>query len=129
MNVPALAVSIALGIGCGYATLGVLSIIGTTTLGYRLWWLEVLTAVTVGVLTFWVFSRISSAQTKAPRANSDQRAIWRLAYRKGFELTLEQVVRDTMLEEGTALNALRQLEQNGQAEFLGENRWRLIAKG
>jgi protein-S-isoprenylcysteine O-methyltransferase Ste14 len=129
MNIPALAVSIALGIGCGYATLGILSIIGTTALGYRLWWLEVLMAVVVGVLTLWAFSKIANRQTQTPRANSDQRAIWRLAYRKGFELSLEQVVRDTMLNEGTALNALRQLEQNGQAEFLGENRWRLITKG
>jgi hypothetical protein len=128
MNIPALAVSVALGIGCGYATLGVLSIIGTNVLGYRLWWLEVLIGVTVAVLTMRVFSSIFNRQTQAPRANSDERAIWRLAYRKGFELTLEQIVSDTMLEEGTALRALRELERDGQAEFLGENRWRLVMK-
>ncbi len=126
MNIPALAVSIGLGIGFGYATLGVLSIIGTNLLGYRLWWLEVLIGVIVAVLVVRGFSKISSNQTLAPRAQSDQRAIWRLAYRKGSELSLDQIVRDTMLNEGTALTALRHLEQRGEAEFLGENRWRLI---
>jgi hypothetical protein len=128
MKLPALAVSAAFGIGFGYATLGVLSIIGTNVLGYQLWWLEVLIAVIAGLITFRIFRGIVERQSQAPRADSDRRAIWRLSYRKGAELTLEQIVRETMLEEGTALRALRELERDGQAECLGENRWRLVMK-
>ena len=59
-RIPAISVSVALGIGFGYACLGVLSIIGSrvlgmTTFGYRLWWLEVLIALLAGFGAFALF--------------------------------------------------------------------------
>jgi hypothetical protein len=120
-------VSVTLGIGFGYATLGVLSIIGTVALGYRLWWLEVLMAVVFGTLTFLLFKRVFDRQSARPIANRGERAIWRLAYRRGLELSLEQIVSETLLDEGAALAALRDLEGKGQAVALPENRWRLVA--
>jgi hypothetical protein len=51
-----------------------------------------------------------------------------LAYRRGFELSLEQIVAETMLDEGAALSALRELEGKGQAQALEGNRWRLVVR-
>lgn len=128
MNLPAFIVSLTLGIGFGYATLGVLSIIGTATLGYRLWWLEVVMALLFGALTFVLFQRIFERQSKRPITNRGERAIWRLAYRRGMEVTLEQIVAETLLDEGSALAALRELEGKGQAVALEGNRWRLLTR-
>ncbi len=126
-RLPALAVSAALGVGCGYACLGVLSIVGTNVLGYRLWWLEVLVALAAGVGTYAAFTGTERRQAARPRGDRGTRAIWRLAFRKGFELSLEQIVAETLLDEGSALATLRELEASGQAQALPEgNRWRLI---
>jgi hypothetical protein len=126
MNIPALAISVCIGIGFGYATLGVLSIIGTNVLGFRLWWLEVLMALSFGTLAFGVFNRAFSRQSERPIPNRGERAIWRLAFRRGMELSFEQIVAETMLDEGAALQALRELEAKGQAQALEGNRWRLV---
>jgi hypothetical protein len=128
MNVPALAISVCIGIGFGYATLGVLSIVGTNTLGYRLWWLEVVMALIFGAVAFRLFHRAFSRQSDRPITNRGERAIWRLAYRRGFELSLEQIVAETLLDEGSALAALRELEAKGQATALEGNRWRLVLR-
>jgi hypothetical protein len=128
VNLPALVIAICIGIGFGYATLGVLSIIGTGILGYRLWWLEMLMALVFGSLSFVLFHRVFSRQSQRPVVNRGERAIWRLAYRRGFELSLEQIVNETLLDEGAALNALRELEANGQAVALEGNRWRLVTR-
>lgn len=131
MNTPALIVALALGIGFGYATLGVLSIIGskllgTTTFGYRLWWLEVLVALAAGIGAFALFARIQTRQSNSPRADRGERAILRLAYRNGFELTLEQITSGTLLDQSAALEVLKQLEARGSATDLGGGRWRLV---
>ena len=130
-RIPAIAVSVALGIGFGYATLGILSIIGSrllgmTTFGYRLWWLEVLVAVAAGFGAFLLFRRIETRQTDSPRIDRGERAILRLAYRNGFELTLEQITSATLLDQSAALEVLRQLEARGSAMDLGGGRWRLV---
>lgn len=130
-RIPAIAVSIALGIGFGYASLGVLSIIGSrvlgiTTFGYRLWWLEVLVAIAAGFGAFSLFTRIETRQSSSPRLDRGERAIVRLAYRNGFELTLEQITNDTLLDHSAALEVLRQLEARGSAADLGGGRWRLV---
>jgi hypothetical protein len=126
-RLPALAVAVALGVGCGYACLGVLSMVGTNVLGFRLWWLEVLVALAAGVGTYAAFSGAERRQGSQPRGDRGTRAVWRLAFRKGFELSLEQIVAETLLDEGAALAALRELEASGQAQALPEtNRWRLI---
>lgn len=127
MNFAWLTLSSAVGIGFGYATLGVLSMLGTNRLGWALWWLEPLVAVLVGLGCFAICQRIATKQHQAPIANRGERAIWRLAYRRGWDLTLEQIVAETMLEEGAALSALRQLEAKGQAVLTAPNRWQLKA--
>jgi hypothetical protein len=127
LKLPAIAVSLVLGIGFGYATLGVLSIIGSANLGFRLWWLEWLVGGAAGVGTYLIFSRLETRQTSQPRDDRGERAILRLAYRKGTELSLEEITRETLLDEGAALNALRELEGKGQAVALPGNRWRLGA--
>lgn len=127
MKWPALAVSGVMGIGFGYATLGVLSIIGSANLGYRLWWLEWLVGGAAGVGTYVIFSKLEARQTSQPRDDRGERAILRLAYRSGMELSLEEITRETLLDEGAALSALRELERKGQAVALPGNRWRLVA--
>ena len=130
-RIPAIAVSVALGIGFGYACLGVLSIIGSrvlgmTTFGYRLWWLEVLIALLAGFGAFALFRRIETRQTASPRIDRGERAILRLAYRSGAELTVEQITSGTLLDQSAALAVLRQLEARGAATDLGGGRWRLV---
>ncbi len=131
MKLPAFAVAVALGIGFGYATLGIVSIIGSkllgmTTFGYRLWWLEVLVAVAAGFGAFALFRRIETRQSSSPRLDRGERAILRLAYRNGYELTLEQITNGTLLDQSAALEVLRQLEARGSAMDLGGGRWRLV---
>ena len=130
-RIPAIAVSIALGIGFGYACLGVLSIIGSkllgmTTFGYRLWWLELLVAVAAGFGAYALFTRIETRQSDTPRSDRGERAILRLAYRNGYELTVEQITSGTLLDQSAALEVLRQLEARGSAADLGGGRWRLV---
>ena len=131
MKWPAIAVSVALGIGFGYATLGVLSIIGSrvlgmTTFGFRLWWLEVLVALLAGFAAFALFTRIESRQASSPRLDRGERAVLRLAYRSGMELSLEQITNGTLLDQSAALEVLKQLEARGAATDLGGGRWRLV---
>jgi hypothetical protein len=77
------------------------------------------------LVTVW-FSRLQSKQSSTPRADRGERAIWRLSYRRGRELSLEQIVSGTLLDEVAALSALRSLEAQGQAEQLEDGRWRLL---
>ncbi len=125
MNLAWLFLSGAVGIGFGYATLGVLSIIGTNKLGFALWWLEPLIAVAVGLICFWLCTKVATRQTNSPILSRGERAIWRLAYRRGWELSLEEILQNTMLEQSAALAALQKLEATGQAVQLEPNRWKL----
>jgi hypothetical protein len=122
MNLAWIALSTAVGIGFGYATLGTLSLF---KLGWQLWWLEPLIAVAVGIGCFVLCHKIATGQNKTPIANRGERAIWRLAYRQGWELSLEQILAETMLEENAALTALHELENKGQAVLTAPNTWRL----
>ena len=124
MNTAWIILSSAVGIGFGYATFGVLSLL---RLGWQLWWLEPLTALVVGVFCFMLCQNIAARQNQAPITNRGERAIWRLAYRKGWELSLEQILTETMLSERAARAALGQLELNGQAVQTTTNTWRLLA--
>jgi hypothetical protein len=122
------ALSTAVGLGFGYATLGVLSIIGTKQLGWQLWWLEPVVALGVGLFCFMLCGQVAQAQLNTPNTNRGERAIWRLVYRKRTcEVSLEQIITETMLEEGAALNALRELETKGLAVMTAPNLWLLKA--
>jgi hypothetical protein len=123
---PWVLVSTAVGIGFGYATYGVLSLF-KLGLGFALWWLEPLVAVGVGVACFWWCGQIANRQTVTPVLSRGERAIWRLSYRRGRELTLAQIVSETLLEENAALEALRSLEAQGQAVQVADGVWRLNA--
>jgi hypothetical protein len=124
MNAAWIALSSAVGIGFGYATFGVLSLLG---LGWQLWWLEPSMAIIVGISCFMLCQNIASKQNQAPITNRGERAIWRLAYRKGWELSLEQILAETMLSESAAIAALQKLEHQGQAIMTKANTWRLQA--
>ena len=124
MNTAWIILSSAVGIGFGYATFGVLSLL---RLGWQLWWLEPLTALAMGIFCFILCQNIATRQNQAPITNRGERAIWRLAYRKGWELSLEQILTETMLSESAARAALNQLEQSGQAVQTTTNSWRLLA--
>jgi hypothetical protein len=122
MNLVWMALSIAVGIGFGYATLGTLSLF---KLGWQLWWLEPLIAVAVGIGCFMLCHKIANLQRQTPITNRGERVIWRLAYRQGWELSLDQILAETMLEENAALAALHELEHKGQAVLTAPNIWKL----
>ncbi len=115
--------STAVGIGFGYATLGVLSLLGTTQLGWQLWWLEPSVGLGAGLVCFAICQKAAGQPSQAH--NRGERAIWRLAYRRGWELSLEQILAETMLEESAARSTLQNLEQKGQAVLTAPNKWRL----
>jgi hypothetical protein len=124
MNAAWIFLSATVGIGFGYATFGTLSLIG---LGWQLWWLEPMVALIVGITCFTICQNIALRQNQSPVTNRGERAIWRLAYRKGWEVSLEQILSETMLSESAAIAALHQLELNGQAVQIASNTWRLQA--
>jgi hypothetical protein len=123
-ELPWVLVSAALGIGFGYATYGVLSLF-KLGLGFVFWWLEPVVALLVGVACFLWCRQIASRQTNSPVLSRGERAIWRLAYRRGQDLSLTQITEETLLEESAALTALRSLEAQGQALQIGANQWRI----
>jgi hypothetical protein len=123
---PWMMVSAAVGIGFGYATYGVLSLF-KLGLGVVFWWLEPAVAVVAGIGCFWICGQIANRQSSTPVLSRGERAIWRLSYRRGRELTLAQIVSETLLENKAALEALRSLEAQGQAVQVRENVW--VLKG
>ncbi|MFN3265643.1 MAG: hypothetical protein ACK41E_02280 [Deinococcales bacterium] len=116
--------SAVIGIGFGYATYGLLSLF-KLGLGFLFWWLEPVVAISVGVFCFGLCEKIAT-RSQAPLLERGERAIWRLAYRRGWELSLGQIVAETLLEESAALRALGALEQKGQAIQIAPDRWRLV---
>jgi hypothetical protein len=118
--------AVCVGIGFGYATLGLVSLVSSTVWGARLWWLEVTVALIASMLVARSFLGVQNRQTGEPRVDRGERAIWRLSYRRGQVLSLEQIVQETLLDEGSALAALRSLEAQGQARLEDDGRWRLL---
>ncbi len=128
MNFPpqAIALGVLVGLGFGYATFGLITVLSNVIVGQRLWWLEWGFGLVVAALVSVQFSRIQSQQANAPRADRGERVIWRLSYRRGRTLSLDQITAETMLDETAALAALRNLESQGQAEALEDGRWHLL---
>ena len=119
-------IAVCVAVGFGYAAFGVVTALTNILVGARLWVLE----VGVGVLAAWAtlvwMQRLQTRQTSSPRLDRGERAIWRLSYRRGNLLALEEIVRETLLDEGAALAALRSLEAQGQARLEDDGRWRLL---
>jgi hypothetical protein len=122
----AIVLGVLVGLGFGYAAFGLVTVISNVIVGQQLWWLEWGFALMVAALVTVLFSRIQARQLATPRTDRGERAIWRLSYRRGRTLSLEQIVSETLLNEAAALSALRSLEIQGQAERLEDGRWRLL---
>jgi hypothetical protein len=123
---PALALSVLFAVGCFYAAFGTISVLAGVKVGYQLWWLEFLIAVFCVWIGLQMFSRVERRQNINPRADRGERAIWRLAYRKGWKLSFEDILQGTMLDEASALNALRSLEAKQQARLEPDGTWTLL---
>jgi hypothetical protein len=122
----AVVLGLLVGLGFGYAAFGLVTVITNVIVGQQLWWLEWGFALTVAALVMAWFSKLQSRQSSTPRADRGERAIWRLSYRRGRTLGLEQIVNETLLDEAAALSALRSLESQGQAKRLEDGRWTLL---
>ncbi len=122
----AIVLGLLVGLGFGYAAFGLVTVITNVIVGQQLWWLEWGFALIAAALVAVWFSRLQSRQLVAPRMDRGERAIWRLSYRRGRELSLEQITSGTLLDEVAALSALQSLEAQGQAERLEDGRWRLL---
>ncbi len=127
-RIPAIAVAVLFAVGCFYAVFGTISVLAGAKVGYQLWWLELLIAAGFVWLGLQVFARVENRQNTNPRADRGERAIWRLAYRKGWKLSLEDVIQGTMLDENSALIALRSLEAKQQAKLELDGTWTLLEK-
>jgi hypothetical protein len=125
-KLPALALSVLFAVGCFYAAFGTISVLAGVKVGYQLWWLELLIAIFCVWLGLQVFARLERRENVNPRADRGERAIWRLAYRKGWKLSLEEIVESTMLDNVSALNALRSLEAKQQAKLESDGTWTLL---
>lgn len=124
-RIPAFALAILFAVGCYYATFGVISILAGVVIGYKLWWLELVIACFCVWLGLQTFARVENRQQASPRSDRGERAIWRLAYRKGWKLSLEQITQGTMLDEASALQALKSLEEKQQATLEPDGTWTL----
>jgi hypothetical protein len=125
-RLPAIALSVLFAVGCFYAAFGTISVLAGATVGYRLWWLELLIAATCVWLGLQAFARVENRQQRHPRADRGERAVWRLAYRKGWKLSLADILEGTMLDEQAALNALKSLEAKQHAKLESDGTWTLL---
>ncbi len=127
-RLPALALAVLFAVGCFYAVFGTISLLFGVKVGYQLWWLELVIAAVCVWLGLQAFSRVENRQNINPRIDRGERAIWRLAYRKGWKLSLKDILEGTMLDENSALSALRSLEAKQQARLEPDGIWTLLEK-
>jgi hypothetical protein len=125
-RLPAIALAVLFAVGCFYAAFGTVSVLAGVKVGYQFWWLELFIAAACAWLGLQVFARVESRQYVNPRTDRGERAIWRLAYRKGWKLSLEDILKGTMLDEVSALNALKSLEAKQQAKLEPDGTWTLL---
>ena len=125
-RIPVFALAILFAIGCFYAAFGIVSIVAGAVVGYKLWWLELLVAGFCVWLGIKVFGFLEARQIIKPRLESNERAIWRLAYRKGWNLKLVEIVDSTPLDEASALAALQSLVAKAQARLEPDGTWTLL---
>ncbi len=112
---------IALWLGFGVTSLALLSVFGPGSGLIKVMLAAVLSGciAIVGVRWTWnLFGRISAAQNNGERLDRAERAIWRLGYRRRKPLLLEDIVRETFLDEATALMALDHLIAKGEVRYL-----------
>jgi hypothetical protein len=124
-RIPAFSLAILFAVGCYYAAFGVISILAGVVVGYKLWWVELLISCVCVWFGLKTFARVENRQQISPRADRGERAIWRLAYRKGWMLSLEDITQGTMLNEVSALAALKSLESKNQAKLEPDGVWTL----
>ena len=123
---PAVIVALCVGVGFYYAAFAVISIASSVLWGSRLWGLEFVVALLAAFAVIAWFGRLEVRQRSNPRLDRGERAIWRLSYRRGNVLTLEQIQEFTLLDESTILATLRRLETKGEAQLEPDGRWRLL---
>jgi hypothetical protein len=122
---PAVIVALCVGVGFYYAAFAVISITSSVLWGSRLWGVEfVMAVITAWAVLAW-FGRLETRERSNPRLDRGERAIWRLSYRQGNLLTLEQIQEFTLLDETTVLATLRRLETKGEAQLESDGSWRL----
>jgi hypothetical protein len=123
---PAVIVALCVGVGFYYAAFAVISITSNVLWGSRLWGVEFVVAVLAAWAVLAWFGRLETRERSNPRLDRGERAIWRLSYRQGNLLTLEQIQEFTLLEESTVLATLRRLETKGEAQLESDGSWRLL---
>ena len=123
---PAVVVALCVGVGFYYAAFAVISITSSVLWGSRLWGLEFVVALLAAWAVIVWFGRLETRQRSNPRLDRGERAIWRLSYRQGNVLTLEQIREFTLLDESTILATLRRLETKGEAQLEPDGSWRLL---
>jgi hypothetical protein len=114
-------------LGFSYAAYLVAVAFGGLALGYRLWPLEYAVAAAVGYGVFLLAARVEEKHESGLRPDLAQRAIERLAYRRGNVVTVESVARETLLDEPGALHALERMVSAGAAERHGDGEYRILA--
>jgi hypothetical protein len=125
-RLPVLALALLFAAGCYYAAFGAISLLAGALVGYRLWWLELLVAGFCAWFGIVIFGFLERRQLAKPALESNERAIWRLAYRKGWSLKLEEIVNSTLLDEASALEALQSLASKVQAKLEPDGSWTLL---
>jgi hypothetical protein len=123
---PAVIVALCVGVGFYYAAFAVISIASNVLWGSRLWGVEFLVALLAAWAVIAWFGRLETRERSNPRLDRGERAIWRLSYRQGNVLTLEQIQEFTLLDESTILATLRRLETKGEAQLEADGSWRLL---
>jgi hypothetical protein len=123
---PAVILALCVAVGFYYAAFAVISITSGVLWGSRLWGVEFVVALLAAWAVLVWFGRLETRQSSNPRLDRGERAIWRLSYRQGNVLTLEQIQEFTLLDESTVLATLRRLEAKGEAQLEPDGSWRLL---
>jgi hypothetical protein len=123
---PAVIVALCVAVGFYYAAFAIISITLSVLWGSRLWGLEFVVALLAAWVVITWFGRLETRERSNPRLDRGERAIWRLSYRQGNLLTLEQIQEFTLLDESTILATLRRLETKGEAQLEPDGSWRLL---
>lgn len=109
-----------------FAAFGLVSMAAGPREGLALWPLEVLAGLAAGLAAFMLFGRVQSHAAGDPRPGTAERAVQRLAYRRGRELSVALVAQETFLDELTAAQTLQGMVRSGAAEALPDGRYRIL---
>ncbi len=123
-----LLLAVCVGMGFGYAAFGMVSIFTNAYVGARSVFLEIAVAIAAATLALVLLIRLRNATDGLSGMQRAERAIWRLAHRRGGVVSLHDIEQNTLLDNGAAQTVLKSLAEKNEATQLADGRWKISSK-